>query len=420
MSPPTQGIPLAADGERLARLAERFGTPLFVYDAQGVRARFAELQAFDRVRYAQKANGNLALLSLLRGLGAHVDAVSAGEILRALAAGFEPDRIVYTADLFEPESLELVREHGLVANLGSADMLEPYARVRPRAEVWLRVNPGFGHGHDRRVATGGATSKHGIWHGELPAAIARAEALGLSVAGLHVHTGSGSDLEHLARGAQALRSAAPLAAGTLAVLSAGGGLPVPYRPDEEPLDVGAYARHWLALRDELARALGRPLALETEPGRFLVAEAGLLLTRVVGRKRTPGHDWVLVDTGFHHLVRPALYGAWHAVRAVLPRPGPLAPRLVAGPLCESGDVLTLDGQDRLDPRPLPELMPGDLLAIENAGAYGLSMASTYNSRPLPAEVLVDGDRERVVRRRQGTLELLAAELEAQAEVEDWD
>lgn len=401
----------AFDDERLARLAERHGTPLFVYDAGRVRARIAELAAFDRVRYAQKACGNLALLRVARAAGAAVDAVSAGEVLRALRAGFEPGEIVYTADLFEPESLELVRAHGLVANLGSTDMLEPYARARPGAEVWLRVNPGFGHGHDRRVATGGPNSKHGIWHAELPEVVAHARRLGLRVRGLHLHTGSGSDLEHLTRGAEVLAAAARLVPDTLHALSAGGGLPVPYRPGAARLDVAAYARPWLALRDGLARELGRRIELEVEPGRYLVAEAGVLLTRVVGRKRGAGRDWVFVDTGFHHLLRPAMYGAWHAVRAVSPRPGPREPRLVAGPLCESGDVLTVDGLGELDARPLPELRIGDLLAVETAGAYGFAMASTYNSRPLPAEVLVDGPSERPVRRRQSFEELLAPELD---------
>ena len=402
------------DDRRLADIAERHGTPVFVYDAAYVRARFAELAPFDRVRYAQKANGNIAVLQLVRELGGDVDAVSAGEVLRALRAGFSPDRIVYTADLFDDESLALVREHRLVANLGSADMLEPFAAARPGGDVWLRINPGFGHGHDRRVATGGATSKHGIWHADVPRVIERARELGLHIRGLHLHAGSGADLEHLARGAGALREAAPLVADTLTTLSAGGGLPVPYRESDRPFDVGAYTRHWTGVRDELAALIERPLEIETEPGRYLVAESGVLLTRVLGRKRTPGHDWVIVDTGFHHLVRPAMYGSWHAVRALLPRPGRSEPRIVAGPLCESGDVLTVDGASELSARPLPPLERGDVLAIENAGAYGMSMASTYNSRALPAEVLIDGDREQLVRRRQTLEALLDAEGVPQA------
>ena len=401
--------PPALDDARLARLAEQHGTPLYVLDAATVRARLGSLAAFDQVRYAQKAHGGLALLRLLRAGGAKVDAVSAGELARAFAAGYEPGEVVYTADVLDEPAFELVRERGVVVNAGSADMLESCARARPGADVWLRVNPGHGHGHGRKVATGGAASKHGIWHVELPAAVERARELGLSVVGLHVHTGSGSDLENLVRGRDALRAAARLVPDTLRVLSAGGGLPVPYRASDPPFDVEAHARAWLELRDELSAALDRPLEMEVEPGRYLVAEAGVLVTRVLTRKRTDGNDWVLVDAGFHTLARPAMYAAHHELVALSPRPGPRAPRIVAGPLCESGDVLTVDADGEPAPRDLPPLERGDLLAILTAGAYGLSMASTYNSRPLPAEVLVDGDDERLVRRRQTLDGLLALE-----------
>ncbi|HVS11078.1 MAG TPA: diaminopimelate decarboxylase [Planctomycetota bacterium] len=405
--------PAALDDALLAELAARHGTPLYVYDARTILERLHALQRppFDRVRYAQKANPNLALLRLLREAGASVDAVSAGEVDRALAAGFEPGEILFCADLFDRPALERVARHALAAVLGSADMLEPYAEAVPGGEVLLRVNPGFGHGHDARVATGGERSKHGIWHADLSRALERARALGLKVAGLHVHIGSGSDLEHLARVAAELERLAPLVGDPLRTISAGGGLPVPYRPDERPFDVDGFCRVWSRAREGIERTLGRAIQLEVEPGRYLVAEAGLLLAEVRATKRSGSIEYVLVDAGFHNLIRPAFYGSWHAI-SILGRDGePRSPRAVAGPLCESADVFTQAPGGLLEPRPLPEPRLGDLVCIHDAGAYGASMASNYNSQPLAAEVLVEGGHARLVRRRQTIDEMLGPELD---------
>lgn len=382
---------------QLLELARTHGTPLYVYSARLVRERFAELAGFDRVRYAMKANSHAGILALLRGLGAHVDAVSAGELERARAAGFTAGETSFTADLFDRRALARLAEWKVPVNLGSPFQIEQYAELvrahdAPRG-VTLRVNPGFGHGHARKVNTGGETSKHGIWHEQLAESVARARRAGLAVSGLHVHIGSGADFEHLARVAGALEELAHLssAAGAeLETLSAGGGLPVPYRADEPRLDVARFTALWRATRDRLARALGRALALEVEPGRFLVAECGLLLAEVRGTKQSGRFEYVFVDAGFHNLVRPALYGAFHQISAVGHRESePTTPKVVAGPLCESGDVFTVDALGHLLPQSLPALGVGELVCIHDAGAYGASMASGYNSQPPAAEVLVE-------------------------------
>jgi len=406
--------------ELLAMLAREHGTPLFVYDGNVVKRRIDELRGFDAVRYAQKANANLALLRLMRGERVLVDAVSAGEVARALAAGYSPDEIAFTADLFDAAALRMLAEVPVRVNLGSPNMLAQYARVvergskvsqARRARITLRVNPGFGHGHDRKVNTGGETSKHGIWHEDLPAVAAEAERLGLHVHGLHVHIGSGSDLDHLTRVCSSLARFAPLVGRGLDTMSAGGGLPVPYRDGEARLDVARFVSAWRDARAALEHELGRKLALEVEPGRYLVAECGALITEVRGTKKSGSVEYVLVDAGFHNLIRPALYGAHHHISVIGRDAGAASsPKVVAGPLCESADVFTQNRAGELVPQMLPEVREGDLLCVHDAGAYGASMSSNYNSQPFAAEVLVLEGRAELVRRRQTIEQMLANEI----------
>lgn len=396
---------------QLADLAREHGTPLYVYDAGIVRARIAELSGFDAIRYAQKANSSGAILALLRREGVLVDAVSAGEIARASKAGYLDAEIAFTADLFDRAAIAMLREHPVPVNVGSPDMVEQYAKLELGREIVLRVNPGFGHGHDRRVNTGGDQSKHGIWHEDLPAVVARARSLGLEVTGLHTHTGSGSDLENLTRTCAAMIGFARTVGAGLKTVSAGGGLPIPYRAGEPRFDVARFTAAWREAKAGIESEIGREIRLEVEPGRYLVAEAGALLTEVRGTKRQGEIEFVLVDAGFHNLVRPALYGAWHEISVVgKPSSARGSPKVVAGPLCESADVFTQDRDGHLVPRSLPDVREGDLVCLHDAGAYAASMASNYNSQPLAAEVLVDGSAVRLVRRRQTMQDLTRDEF----------
>lgn len=400
----------ALDDSFLAQLAREHGTPVWVYDAHTIQERVASLRGFDVVRYAQKANGNLAILRLMKRLGIELDAVSAGEIERALAAGFSAHEIVFTADLFDRTALATVSRTGVKVNLGSPFMINEYGAVCPERDIVLRVNPGFGHGHGRKVQTGGEASKHGIWHADLPSAIDRARRVGLRVVGLHVHIGSGSDFEHLTRVVETLERMAPLVGSDLELVSAGGGLPTPYRENEQSFDVGRFVETWLAARDRISRALGRRVRIEVEPGRYLVAESGRLLTEVLGSKTSGAHEYVFVDAGFNELLRPAMYGAYHRITALGREVDASAkPCVVAGPLCESGDVFTVTKDGELAPRLLPAVARGDILCIHDVGAYGVAMSSNYNARPLAAEVLVENGIARVVRRRQTIAEMLDLE-----------
>jgi len=413
--------PLPFSDECLWQLAAQYGTPLWVYDAATIGARIGELACFDTIRYAQKACSNIHILRLMRARGVKVDAVSHGEILRALAAGYtggEDGEIVFTADVLDAATLDCVQKQRVPVNAGSIGMLHALAARAPGHAVWLRINPGFGHGHSRKTNTGGVWSKHGIWHEDLPAALAAVRAGGLRLHGLHMHIGSGVDYAHLQRVCEAMRhmvQAAHAAGHDVRAISAGGGLPTPYRAGDTPVDIAHYWRLWHAARQEMQAMLGHSLALEIEPGRFLVAESGVLLARVCATKNAGQNHFVLVDAGFTELMRPALYGSHHAMH-IVPADGrnrPAHPTVVGGPLCESGDVFTQDADGAVLPRLLPAAQAGDLLAIGDAGAYGSSMSGNYNTRPLAAEVLLEDDKPRLIRRRQSVAELLALEMEVQ-------
>lgn len=395
----------------LRELAREYGTPLYVYHADIIRQRVGDLQGFDIIRYAQKANPNLGLLGWMRRLGVQVDTVSAGEVYRALRAGFAENEIVFTADLFDRLILDLLKQYDIHVNLGSPDMIEQYAAVHPGRNVTLRINPGFGHGHDRKVSTGGPESKHGIWHEQLHQVLKEAEKAGLTVTGIHIHIGSGSDFEHLSRVRRSLSAAVRAAPGTVTTISAGGGLPIPYRPEEEPFDVARFVKDWQDTRAELERNLGRSLTMEVEPGRYLVGEAGLLLTEVRATKTSGTIDYILVDAGFDNLLRPALYGAYHHISIVGRDDQPAAPRVMAGPLCESADVFTQGKGGFLEPRVLPQAQVGDIVCIHDVGAYAASMASIYNARLLAAEVMVEGESARLISRRQTLDELITREID---------
>jgi len=404
-------------GVGVAELARQFGTPTYVYDAAKITERLDDLRQFDVVRYAQKACSNLAILDLVRQRGGLVDTVSAGEIRRAWAAGYtpggEPAAIVYTADVFDHEALELVIEHGIHVNCGSPDMIDQLGERAPGGEITLRVNPGFGHGHSQKTNTGGEQSKHGIWHQDLGDCGRRAEQAGVRISGLHMHIGSGTDMVHLSRVSTAMEKTVRQFGPSIHTISAGGGLPVPYRPEEQFVDVGEYFRIWDTTRKRLESKLGHPIRLEIEPGRYVTAESGWLICEIRAIKRMGHNLYYLVDAGFNNLARPILYGAYHPMAIAAADGRSLADAeydvVVGGPLCESGDIFTQQEGGLVDQRRLPKAQVGDLLVIGCAGAYGFVMSSNYNTRPLAAEVLVRDGQAHLVRRRQTFDEMICGE-----------
>lgn len=397
-------------GISIAELAAKHGTPAFLYDEKIIEQRVSELKQFDTIRYAQKACSNLAILALMKKLGVVVDAVSAGEVFRALKAGFkpegEPPGIVFTADLFDADAVEMIRARRIPVNVGSPDMIAQLGAFCPGASVTLRLNPGFGHGHSRKTNTGGEWSKHGIWHTQLEECLRLGREAGVNIQGLHMHIGSGTDFEHLSQVCDAMVSAARRAGPQIDVISAGGGLPIPYHKEDARIDVNAYFHLWDKARKQIEKDSGHAVRLEVEPGRYLVAESSVLLTQIRSIKKTGDNLFYLVDAGFDTLVRPAMYGSYHDI-SICPSDGreisAMQEAVIAGPLCESGDVFTQEEGGVVVTRLLPEAQVGDYLILHDTGAYGAAMSSNYNTRKLATEILISDGSDEVIRERQ-TLE----------------
>lgn len=382
--------------KRAARLAERFGTPTYAYSAKILRARCrAMVRAFPgtQIRYAMKANANPTLLRRIRAEGLGVDAVSRWEVRLAQELGFTRQEILYSGNNPDDAELDAVHRAGVMLNLDALSSLRRYGERFPNSPVSLRLNLEIGAGHHPHVVTAGPDSKFGLGADELPEARAIARRFGLRITGLHQHIGSGVfELDLFLRAMEPLMALLPDFP-ALEFVDVGGGFGVPYRDDESPIDL----EHWgQQIRARIGRAvadLGRPLRLAIEPGRYIVCESGVLVTRVTTVKRTRDRCFVGVDSGMHHLIRPALYQSFHPI-ASWPRRDVAPERCeVVGPICESGDVLA---ENRMMPAP----REGDLVVVGHAGAYGFAMSSHYNLRGRPAEVLVNGDDMRRIRARE--------------------
>ena len=283
----------------------------------------------------------------------------------------------------------------------------------PGRNITLRINPGFGHGHSQKTNTGGEQSKHGIWHEDLGDCLLRADRHGLMVTGIHMHIGSGTDLHHLALVCGALEKAVATVGRSVTTISAGGGLPIPYRTEQTYVDIAEYFKLWDATRKRLEDRQGHKLTLEIEPGRYLVAESGYLISEIRAIKKMGGNLFYLLDAGFNNLARPILYGAYHPM-SIVPADGakerPQHDVVVGGPLCESGDIFTQEEGGFVCKRTLPVAHVGEFLVLERAGAYGAVMASNYNSKPLAAEVLIRDGKPHLIRQRQTVEDLVRGEI----------
>lgn len=377
-------LPQGIDRDTVASVADEHGTPTYVTSATTVRDRFDSLRdAFPgtRIQYAAKANTNPRILALLRESGAALDTVSVGEVIAGERAGFGGDEMMYTSYAPSPEELREVVDRGVLVNVDSPGQMETV--IGAGAErVGVRVNPGVGAGHSDEVVTGGKGARFGVTPDEAAALFERALGAGVEPVCLHAHIGSGFlEPEPLVRATERICEVVDDLPVTPEYVDIGGGLGVPYSDAEEPLDVEA-------LGESVRDAFDVDATLVVEPGRYLVAESTVLVTRV----NTVGDGVIGVDAGFNTLLRPAMYDAYHAVTNLSRDAAPTGRYDIAGPICESGDYLG-HGRRIAEPR------EGDLLGFATTGAYGFAMASRYNSRPLPAEVIVD-DGVDVIRERE--------------------
>ena len=393
----------------LAAIAAEVGTPTYVYNAEAIRERYRTLDgALDavphRICYAVKANSSLAVLRLLRDLGAGADIVSAGEMARALAAGFSPDHIVFSGVGKATDELR----RAVRVRLGhlNVESLEELHRLAAIAEaeatdvaVGIRVNPDVTTDTHPYISTGKSGIKFGVPVDQVPAAAAVIAAHPrLTLTSIAMHLGSQlSDTEPFRQGvtrllelAEGLRADHPIA-----VIDIGGGLAIRYA-DEIAMEPTRFADAIVPL------VAPTGYAVYVEPGRYLVGASGVLLTEVLYRKHSGGKEFVVVDAGMNDLVRPSHYQAYHEIVEIERRDRPMVRADIVGPVCETGDFLALD-------RELPDVESGDRLAVLGAGAYGFVMASNYNTRPRPAEVMVDGDRWWVARARETIEDLYRTE-----------
>lgn len=401
---------LAIDGVPLAALVREFGSPLFVMNAAVVRAGLEDIQATlgaagARLYLAGKSNPNPFVWRWLHGRGIHFDACSPGEVEQGRAAGIPDEHISFTGCALIADEMAYLAGTGVTINLDAADQALAFAGRFPGREFGLRINPGQGAGSHASCTTAGSESKLGIpWH-EVPALVRTLRGTGAGLRGLHCHTGSGGlDAQHFVAVAEQMgRLAGEI--GGLDWLSLGGGLGVPHHIDDEPFALETYAGAIAKLARHQPGAGPRGLEIRLEPGQFFVAEAGCMVARVVSKKRQEdGTRFALVDSSFNHYLGTGLYASWHEIAVDLPPGAPREAELeathVCGHLCNTGDVFARG-------RELPRLELGDLLVMGTAGAYGLSRAANYNSRPIPAEVWVEDGVPRLIRRRQTVAELSA-------------
>ena len=390
-------------------LADKYGTPLYVYHAETIKRQYEKLissfaQLDVRIFYACKALTNIHVLQYLRELGSNIDCSSGNEVLMALHAGFTPDQILYTSNGVDFSEIKLVAETGAFINIDSLSNLEKFGQqfgnTRP---VGVRLRPNIMAGGHMKIATGHEKSKFGIPAEQMDALTALVKKYNLNIHTLHIHTGSDiSDAGVFIKGLEFLFDILPQFP-DVKVLDLGGGFKVPYHPSEKETDLVVLASALKEAIEQHPATKGRALQLWFEPGKFMVSQCGYLLSTVNVLK--PQNDIIIagIDTGLNHLIRPMMYEAYHHISRITGKEGVMKKYMITGNICETDTF----AEEML----LPELQEGDLIAIHNAGAYGYEMSSVYNSRYRPAEVLIKHGEATLIRRRDTFEDLLRNQME---------
>jgi len=380
-------------GINLLDIANEYGTPVYVYNLDKVKENYQKLfnsipYENKKILFAMKSNFNVDILKTLRYLKCGIDAVSTEEIAYALDLGFKSEDILFTGIGISNEDIKYCISRGIVPNVGSIDLLERISKNYPGINISIRINPDFGHGHHDHVITGGPHSKFGIYESYLEEVKRITEKYKVNVIGVHFHIGSGIlDFEPYIRGIKKALDISKIFK-TIEFVDIGGGIGIPYRENDNNFDLEKFGESISKLMDEFSKAEGRNVKLLLEPGRFLVAESGVLLAKVVEIKHTPLYKFAIVNTGFNHLARPVMYGSYHEMINISKIDSKEFEEIVvAGNLCESGDIFTRN-EEGIEPRRIQKVEYGDILGIFDAGAYGYSMASHYNLKKFPKEVVV--------------------------------
>ncbi|MBD3309610.1 diaminopimelate decarboxylase [Candidatus Woesearchaeota archaeon] len=394
-------------------LLEEHGSPLYVYEEDKLREQVRKLfqaLSYPRVKllFACKANPNIEVIKVLNSEGMGIDAVSPGEVKLALLAGVNPEEILYTGNNSSEQDFKEAMAHRVLCTIGSLSQIDKYGKLFPNTKIAVRINPDVGAGEHGHLITGGPDSKFGIYYDQVDEIKHRAARHGLKIAGIHSHIGSG--ILDTATYIKAMNMVTKTAKEfeELEFVDFGGGIGVPYRPDQQEIDIKGFGEDVSTLMRVFARDYGSEIEFRFEPGKYVSSQAGFLLAAVTNIKTNPKHKFVGTDTGFNHLIRPTMYGAYHHILNTTNMEGEKEKVLVAGNICESGDLFTRDEDGPVD-REIPRIKEGDVLAVCNAGAYGFAMSSQYIMRPRPAEVMVGGGKSRLIRRRETFEDLIATQ-----------
>ena len=386
------------EANSLLQLAEEFGSPLYVYDAAKIQTQYYRLEnAFSKVKnlrinYAVKALSNISILKLLKQMGSGLDTVSIQEVQLGIMAGFEPESIIYTPNGVSMEEIEEVAALGVQINIDNLSILEQFGAKHPNIPVCIRINPHVMAGGNSNISVGHIDSKFGISIHQMPHLLRIVENTGMNINGIHMHTGSDIlDIEVFLYAAEILFTAA-LNFKNLEFLDFGSGFKVPYKKDDIQTNVEELGKKLSKRFNAFCQEYGKDLTLAFEPGKFLVSEAGYFLAKVNVVKQTTSTVFAGIDTGFNHLIRPMFYGSHHHIENISNPKGKDRFYSVVGYICET-DTFASN-------RKIAEIKEGDVLCFRNSGAYCFSMASNYNSRVRPAEVLWYEGKGHLIRQRE--------------------
>jgi len=393
---------LKINGFFAENLVKKFGSPLYVYDQDKIIEKIDLLkdnfnQDLFNIYYACKANNNQAILKMILDFGLFIETVSVNEVKLALLVGFEPKKIFFTGYNVSQEEFEFLIKNNILVNIDSLSQLELYGRLNPNSEVSIRINPDIGKGVHQHVITGGAKDKFGIAYAEVEKIKEIIQKHSLKIISLHLHIGSGiSDYNDYLLGVDFLIEFADNNFNDVKRLNFGGGFSIPYCKDDKVIDLKK-------LSEGIIKRLRGKYLGAIEPGRFIIAEAGYLLTTVTNIKQNNYHKLVGVDTGFNHLIRPMMYDAYHEIINASSLTEDKEKVRVVGNLCESGDILNKEIE-------ISKVKEGDILIILDAGAYGFSMSSNYNLFGRPAEILVNSKNQKIIRKREIFEDIISSDL----------